>query len=44
LPDFLRILQEAPYGDYAKLQMAMNYHALDIRSGRVLGGDNLDLN
>jgi hypothetical protein len=26
------------------LQMAMNYRALDIRSGRVLGGDNLDLN
>ena len=33
----------APYADYVKLQMSLNYRALDIRSGRVLGGENLDL-
>lgn len=34
----------APYAEYVKLQMSLNYRALDVRSGRVLGGENLDLN
>lgn len=34
---------EVPYREYTKLQMALNYRALDVRSGRVLGGDNLDI-
>jgi hypothetical protein len=34
---------KAPYADFVKLQMSMSYRALDVRSGRVLGGENLDL-
>lgn len=32
-----------PYTSVAKLQMALNYRALDVKSGRYLGGDNLDI-
>ena len=32
-----------PYTSIVKLQMSLNYRALDVRSGRFLGGDNLDI-
>ncbi len=32
-----------PYTKIAKLQMSLNYRVLDVRSGRFLGGDNLDI-
>ncbi|MBO0905464.1 hypothetical protein [Jiella sonneratiae] len=32
-----------PYSGIVKLQMSLNYRALDVRSGRFVGGDNLDL-
>ena len=32
-----------PYTKVAKLQMSFNYRALDVKSGRYLGGDNLDI-
>ena len=32
-----------PYSGIVKLQMALNYRALDVRSGRFVGSDNLDL-
>lgn len=32
-----------PYTQIVKLQMSLNYRALNIRDGRWLGGDNLDI-
>lgn len=32
-----------PYSGIVKLQMSLNYRAIDVRSGRFAGGDNLDL-
>ncbi|MCB8837758.1 hypothetical protein [Aurantimonas sp. VKM B-3413] len=32
-----------PYTQIVKLQMSLNYRALDVRSGRFFGGDNLDI-
>lgn len=32
-----------PYTKVAKLQMALNYRALDVKSSRYLGGSNLDI-
>ncbi|MCQ0986721.1 hypothetical protein [Jiella marina] len=32
-----------PYTQIVSLQMSLNYRALDVRSGRFVGGDNLDI-
>ncbi|MEL6746749.1 MAG: hypothetical protein AAFO79_02900, partial [Pseudomonadota bacterium] len=32
-----------PYTQISKLLMSMNYRALDVRSGRFFGGDNIDI-
>lgn len=32
-----------PYTRIAKLQLSLNYRTLDTRSGRFLGGDNIDI-
>lgn len=32
-----------PYSGIVKLQMSLNYRAIDVRSGRFVGSDNLDL-
>ncbi len=33
-----------PYTQISRLQIALNYRALDVKSGRYLGGGNLDVN
>ncbi len=33
-----------PYTHISRLQIALNYRALDVKSGRFLGGGNLDVN
>ena len=33
-----------PYTHISRLQIALNYRALDVKSGRYLGGGNLDVN
>jgi len=33
-----------PYTNISRLQMALNYRALDVKSSRFLGGGNLDIN
>ena len=32
-----------PYSQIVKLQMSMNYRAIDVRDSRFVGGDNLDI-